>query len=87
MQCHDDWNMNIFKKFENLAAIISSEDPELMLQRQKVISVNDASSFEARLGRPPHKMGDDRRRPIVDVPFRDIHNSDFSSAHCTHAIC
>jgi hypothetical protein len=45
MQSHHNRDVNILQQFKNLASVISSEDPKLVLQQQEVISINDANSF------------------------------------------
>jgi hypothetical protein len=87
MQRDDNRYMNIIKKIQDLASIITTKDSEFMLQEQEVITIDDSGSFNSRARRALHKMGNNRWRPNVDVPFRDIHNSDFPSTNCTHPVC
>jgi hypothetical protein len=61
--------VNIFQQFKNLASVIPTEDSKLVLQEEEVISIDDTYRFKTRSHRAFLKMGNNRWRSIVDVPF------------------
>jgi hypothetical protein len=57
MQRDDNRNMDIIKKIQDFASIITTKDSEFMLQEQEVITIDDSGSFNSRARRALHKMG------------------------------